>query len=99
ASAAAVDPPEAHQPAVLRLAFMQPAFEQPAFEQPAYPGHHRTGPAGTSVPGRAGGYSVHSSRSGGSSSSISGKRPTASWKRLSVLSSLHCDTSPIRTGP
>ena len=45
------------------------------------------------------GYSLHRSLYGGSSSSMTGKRPTGGLKRLSVLSSLHSLTSPKRTGP
>ena len=54
-----------------------------------------------SVPFRyfAAGYSLHKSRYGGSSSSISGKRPMGGLKRLSVLSSLHWLTSPSSTSP
>ena len=47
----------------------------------------------------AAGYSLHNSRYGGSSSSISGKRPTGGLKRLSALSSLHWLTSPSSTSP
>ena len=54
-----------------------------------------------SVPFRyfAAGYSLHKSRYGGSSSSISGKRPMGGLKRLSILSSLHWLTSPSSTSP
>ena len=54
------------------------------------------------VPGAhsaASGYSLHSRRQGGSSSSMAGKRPTGGLNRLSVLSSLHWLTSPISTLP
>ena len=45
------------------------------------------------------GYSLQRRRYGASSSSISGNLPTGGLKRLSVLSSFTCETSPYRTAP
>ena len=47
----------------------------------------------------ADGYSLHSNRYGGSSSSIAGNRPAPLMKQLSLLSSLVLETSPTKTLP